>query len=919
MADVIKAARGVAEDATKDAVDGDGAPKLEIVKMWVERVTGADIPASARTAPNDDASFDAETDEDLGESGARQAGRGGSAGGQPIDLGPNASLVMTILSDDGALDSQAVGRAFLELADTLDPEAQDSEGQGSRTQPRGRAVRRDVEERAGGGQIETGTERWDAITRIPPLGDGGAFGGEGEDPGGGDLEAQVERVNAALNGMTDATGMSLQGHAANWALNLAHVGARHGLWSWIAIFLRELGAVGLKHGYEKVSKEATANWALGMMGATFAAHAASVVYTKAGGTATPKSMSGHAQNAAAMVATIITSKFTDILAPMAPIAAKAYGTAAIRDTGTLFVGMSNNLENQKEPSLLSMSIDSVIYALAQAAVGIPFYMGLIRSGNDPAALTSSFAENVTEAAKFASFLCIPEAINGLTYPLTTALWGNLLEDAGGGELPAWYLKLRMKPPAKPSGNQAAQHYAGVALARIQFIIMVNGILSALDTNKYISPDKLGTAGYVAVTAVLNAATCFFLYYPWIWQCMTKAPPEGDEAGFRLRRLAPNFTRRQLEPAEQQEPEQQEPAEQQEPPADQQRLAAERERRRQEIAAAEQRAIEAATKTADDDEAARQGRETERQAGETAKERAIAAAEKQAIAKAEQKATEDEDERKRRETGRQAAADTEERRRRDQERQAIAAARQTAIDGANRTAEAERKRLATERQRLAGEAQDLETERQRLETGQERLETDRQRLESERQGLEAEIAQQPEAGPEEAERRRLEAERHAAERRRLETVSQRLEIERQAAAKAGQQHQEARQQVERDETVAIKAAEQTIAAAGQKAIEDEEERKTRETARKTAADAEERRLRNEQQTAIAETRRQAIEAARQKAKDDEAERRRLDAAATQAAETERQAIEATARQAIGDARTRAKAQLATVNQGASGNP
>jgi hypothetical protein len=899
MAGAIQAARDAAKDAAEDTAKDIEHPgvDLEALRQWLVKATDASIPVPGEVSSVDGESSEAGPSQEPRNSRAGKTGRGGRAAGQPPQrMALGAMLTPKILD---ALNAVAEGReqtsaeysdAMLDLARFMEEGQQDSGMEASGSGRRDGVVP-PVRHRTGNppGNL-------DVVERVV---EGGRPVSALPERTPSELERAADDAMGALGDEADRVlSSTLKEHVANWTLNLTHVGARHGLWAWFAIFLRELAAVGVAHGLDGVAEETKNKWAIGLMSATFAVHIGGLAYTRGGGTARPQSTMGHGQNMAAMVAAIITAAKTKILAPMAPIAAKAMVTAGIRDTGTLVVGLDNNLGGQKEPSFLSMTIDSVIYAAAQGAVGIPFYKGVFLSGNDPASLHLTFRENVVEAAKFATFLCIPEFINGLTYPLTTALWGTVL-DGVETVTPAWFLKLRMKAPKLPSSvDQVAQHYMGVALARIDFIIMVNAFLIAADTNETISPDKLGKGGYIAVTALLNAATCFFLYYPWIWQCMTKAPPEGNEAGFRMRRLPPSVFSGGRGPSEEEPAVEPEPEQQEEPvlppPAGQQQ-AAERERRRQEIAAAEQQAITAARKKEIDDEAARQAREAERQAATGAKQQEIAATEQRVITAAEKKAADDEAARKIRETARKTAADAEEQRLRDEEQQAIEVARQAAINDANGQAEAEGRRLETERQRLAVERQ--------------RLETEEQRLEAERRRLETQIAEQPadEVGAEVTGQRRLDAERQAAEQ-------QRLEADRQAATKTEQQIKESERRIGEAEQAATKAAEEKIKAAGEKAKEDEGKRQSRETARKMEADAEEQRLRDEEQQAIAAARQKTIDDARQTARDDEAELQRLDAAATQAAEDERRAIETVARQAIEDARQRARDQLAAVTQG-----
>ncbi|MGL4966218.1 MAG: hypothetical protein ACRC67_33665 [Inquilinus sp.] len=383
--------------------------------------------------------------------------------------------------------------------------------------------------------------------------------------------------------------------------------------------------------------------------------------------------------------------------------------------------------------------------------------------------------------------------------------------------------------------------------------------------------------------------------------------------------------------------------------------AERERRRQEIDAAERDAIKAAQDRATQARTDLDTSETGRQEDVAARQQTIQADEEKAIAAAGTKAAADENHRKTDEDAQRTARVTTEQTSLQQEQAAVAATRQAAIRTATEQDELEQARLkaaretlATDREtqrtedealegeekRLATETSALETKGKALATERGRLRTVRETLESERAGRVIEIRQADEAiTAEQAERQAVEERQAewrdletgetgldtdetalAASQERRQAELKHLETGRAAAIARREQNDRRQQQIETDDKAAKTALDDRIAAAEAQAIREENDRAAAAAERERVAVEQEQTLRNQRQAAIAQARQNAVDAAGQTARDQSAEARRLDTEATQAAATRRRAIDTTEQQEIRDARRQAEEQRARLNPG-----
>lgn len=383
--------------------------------------------------------------------------------------------------------------------------------------------------------------------------------------------------------------------------------------------------------------------------------------------------------------------------------------------------------------------------------------------------------------------------------------------------------------------------------------------------------------------------------------------------------------------------------------------AERERRRQEIEAAERDAVKVAQDRATRARTDLDTSETRRQADVAARQRKIEADEQKAVAAAGTKAAADENRRKADEDAQRTARITAEQTRLRQEQETIAATRQAAIRTATEqdkleqdrlkaaretlatdreTRQTEDEALKTEEERLATETSALEAKGKALATERGRLQTVRETLESERARRVVEIRQADETVTgEQAERQAVEE--RQAEWRDLETGEtgldtdevaltarqerrqadlKRLETGRAAAVERREQNDRRQQQIETDDKAAKKALDDKIAAAEAQAIREENDRAAAAAERERVAVEQEQTLRNQRQETIAQARQNAVDAAGQTARDQSAEVRRLDTEATQTAATRQRAIDTTEQQEIQDAGRQAEEQRARLNPG-----
>lgn len=358
------------------------------------------------------------------------------------------------------------------------------------------------------------------LTALPPAGGDG----EEDENGGEQAERRLARLNNWFQGVLANAFQSFEGTPENWVGNIAHIGARHGMHAAWVLFARELGAKGMLLSMDEYSEEGKAALAGSLMGLTALGNILMLGYTRATKTSTSRSDQGLIENFALTVAGIAVAAGTGVLAPMAPIAAKALVTGAVRDGLTTMIGLENNQEGVFEPSWLSMTADSVLYAGTQILPTALFYSGFFLSGNAEASRDLTWGQSALEATKFAGLYAIPEFINGLSFPATTVLWGKLVE--GKTPIQIEQLKLRIKMKF-PKFHDLMMQAGGVMLARVVYIQLVNVGLLAL--NKHlITPERLGDARYNVASNAANCLLCFVLYYPWILACSTTARPEPEE-------------------------------------------------------------------------------------------------------------------------------------------------------------------------------------------------------------------------------------------------------------------------------------------------------------------------------------------------------------------------------------------------------
>lgn len=350
-------------------------------------------------------------------------------------------------------------------------------------------------------------------------------GGDGDGEEEDEAEREVIAHNNRLQGMLAKAFQAFEGTPETWIGNLAHIGARHGVHAAWVLFARELGAKGMLLSMDKYSEEGKAALAGSLMGLTALGNILMLGYTHATKTRTSRSDQGLTENFALMVAGIAVAAGTGVLAPMAPIAAKALVTGVVRDGLTTMIGLDNNQDGVFEPSWLSMTADSVLYAGTQILPTALFYSGFFLSGNAEASKDLTWGQSALEATKFAGLYALPEFGNGLSFPATTVLWGKLVEGKTPIQLRELKLRIKMK---FPNFHDVMMQAGGVMLARVVYIQLVNVGLLAL--NKHvITPEKLGDTGYNVVSNVANCLLCFVLYYPWILACSTQARPAAERA------------------------------------------------------------------------------------------------------------------------------------------------------------------------------------------------------------------------------------------------------------------------------------------------------------------------------------------------------------------------------------------------------
>jgi hypothetical protein len=353
-----------------------------------------------------------------------------------------------------------------------------------------------------------------------------ASDGDGEEEG---EDREVVEHSNRLQGVLAKAFQAFEGTPETWIGNVLHIGGRHGVHAAWVLLARELAAKGMLLSMDKYSEQGKAALGGTLMGLTAIGNLLALAYTRKTGTSTRDSDMGLTANFALMVAGIAVAGSTGVLAPMAPIAAKAMLTGAVRDGLTTMIGLDNNQDGVVEPSWLSMTADSVLYAGTQILPTALFYSGFFLSGNAEASKDLTWRESAWEATKFAGLYTIPEFGNGLSFPGTTVLWGKLVEGATPMQLKDLKLRIKLK---FPSLHDLMMQAGGVMLARVVYIQLVNAGLLAINKN-VITPERLGDAGYNVASNAMNCLLCFVLYYPWILACTTKArptPATDEEAG-----------------------------------------------------------------------------------------------------------------------------------------------------------------------------------------------------------------------------------------------------------------------------------------------------------------------------------------------------------------------------------------------------
>ncbi|WP_225769708.1 hypothetical protein [Inquilinus sp. Marseille-Q2685] len=349
-----------------------------------------------------------------------------------------------------------------------------------------------------------------------------AEGDEGED----EAERQVVDHSNRLQGVLAKMFQAFEGTPETWIGNVVHIGGRHGLHAMWVLLARELAAKGMLLSMDKYSEEGKAALAGSLMGLTALGNILALAYTRKTGTSTRDSDIGLTANFALMVAGTAVAGATGVLAPMAPIAAKALLTGAVRDGVSTMIGLDNNQDGVMAPSWLSMTADSVLYAGTQILPTALFYSGFFLSGNAEASKDLTWGQSAWEATKFAGLYALPEFGNGLSFPATTVLWGKLVEGATPMQLKDLKLRIKLKFPTL---HDLMMQAGGIMLARVVYIQLVNAGLLAVNKN-LITPERLGDAGYNVASNAMNCLLCFALYYPWILACTTKARPAPEERG-----------------------------------------------------------------------------------------------------------------------------------------------------------------------------------------------------------------------------------------------------------------------------------------------------------------------------------------------------------------------------------------------------
>lgn len=323
--------------------------------------------------------------------------------------------------------------------------------------------------------------------------------------------------------------------AAGWGANIANAALREGSIVATSTALREVVGYLAERGLQHVDDHARGIASVGILAGVAGLNLAALVRETYNGTATKRSVTGHAFNLAAIGTAGALAYANSSLGGVLPLLIKGvFAYAAPRDVANLFVKLDTNRE-QLAPGATRSNMaanwaDTIVYAANQYVTDTLQGTGASHSGTSAAGQAQSLRDLIPHVLAFAGANAAGEITDGFTYPSLTAFFdrGGLGSRQAVGQGLAGVRDLRISASvAKPTMEDAVNKLLGPFTARTTLFAVLYAVSGALGS---IKPTKhLSEKGVNDVTNMVLSLLTGLLIVPYVTSLDTQPAPARHPA------------------------------------------------------------------------------------------------------------------------------------------------------------------------------------------------------------------------------------------------------------------------------------------------------------------------------------------------------------------------------------------------------